>query len=50
MSRRQRRPEDVVQTVAEWRHTVASVTLVGLLTALIFAVAVLADLGAWCIS
>lgn len=42
-----RRPERVVATASERGHMIVSLTLVGLLTAAIFAAAVLADLGSW---
>lgn len=45
-----RRPEDVAQTVEERAHTLAALTLVGLLTVVIFAVAAAADLGSWFVS
>ena len=48
--RGRRRPEDVVQTVEERRHTLAALALVGLLTVVIFAVAAAADLGSWFVS
>lgn len=44
------RPDEVVQTVQERRHILASLVLVALLTVVIFAVAAAADLGSWFVS